>query len=95
MFKTNLDVTNVRHRKFVFRMNLLIKNVALNGSFNRIENMWQYRWLDTCLHDQEFELCISLVTGHIIWTFCLMSRNTLAMHRKEIKISTEYVAMPL
>jgi hypothetical protein len=50
-----------------------------------IERMWRYRWLDTCLHDKEFELCISLSTGRTMWAFCLMIRNTLIMHCKEFK----------
>jgi hypothetical protein len=31
MLKTKSDVTNTRHRLFVFRMHLYIQNVASNG----------------------------------------------------------------
>jgi hypothetical protein len=31
----------------------------------RIENTWQCMRLDTCLHDKEMELCISLLIGHV------------------------------
>jgi hypothetical protein len=57
----------------------------------RIEN----RRLDTCLHDKELELCISLLSGHVTWAFCFMIRNTLIMPCKELRISTQSVAMPL
>jgi hypothetical protein len=49
-----------------------------------IEYSWQYKWLDPCLHNKAFELCISLLNGYKIWTFCLLIRNTLIMHWKEL-----------
>jgi hypothetical protein len=53
------------------------------------------RWIGICLHDKEFELCISLETGHMAWAFCLMIRNTLIMQCTELKMSTESVAIAL
>jgi hypothetical protein len=60
--------------------------VALNGRLNRVFNP---HW-----HDKKFELCVSLLTGHMTWAICLKSRNTSVMHCEEL-ISTEYVAMAL
>jgi hypothetical protein len=77
MFKTKLDLTNTRHSLFVFRM------AGSIAYFACIENALRYRRLDTCLHDKEFELCISVLTGHMTWVFCLMIRNTLIMHCKQ------------
>jgi hypothetical protein len=59
-----------------------------------IEYMWRYKLLDIYLHNKEFELCISLLTGHATWAFCLMIRNKLIVHCKELKFSIES-AMPL
>jgi hypothetical protein len=67
---------------------LLIRNVALNGNFNRIfyqcKNMaknvtrcffmWSIIWAQ----------CISHVTGHVKWTFCLRIRNMSDMHCKNL-----------
>jgi hypothetical protein len=61
-----------------------------------IESTWRYRLLAlNYLHDKELELCISLLTGHMAWTFCLVIRNKLMMHFKELKNFTESVTMPL
>jgi hypothetical protein len=41
--------------------------------------------IDTCLYDQKFGLCISLLTCHMAWTFCLIIRNTFIINFKESK----------
>jgi hypothetical protein len=54
----------------------------------RIENTWQYMWLDTCLHDKEFEIaCSSLFTGHMTWAIYFMIRNTPIMYCKEFLLN--------
>jgi hypothetical protein len=79
MFKTKLDEANTRHRLFVYTVNLEIKSVALAGLLEyltRTENTWRCRWLDTCLNDQEYELCIFFLTDYffIIYT-CIYTRD--------------------
>jgi hypothetical protein len=61
----------------------------------RIEFTWRYRRLYPCLHNKAFEFCVSLLTGHVTWAFCLMIRNTLIMHCEELKFSIKSVAFPL
>jgi hypothetical protein len=53
----------------------------------RVKHTWWCRSLYTCLHDKEFEHCISHLAFQMTWTFCLMIRNTLIMHWKEFLLN--------
>jgi hypothetical protein len=66
--------------------NLLLMT-GLLGYLARLENIRVCTAVHVgdCFDDKEFELCISLSTGHMTWAFCLLIRYTLIMHCKELK----------
>jgi hypothetical protein len=48
--------------------------LSLTECLTRNGYTWRYRCIEACLHNEELELCISIVTGHMTYKFCRIVR---------------------